>query len=131
MLRSALSLHGLHPRHVNRNLVASYKRRALDRGLALQSDRVSSFGLRRDPQLHLHLDRLAADASLFLLRFHSKSPLATTHQHRPDRDIMSKYGEGKDLPNLEMLKSHCFATIPKPEGNLTGRTALVSGATSG
>lgn len=44
---------------------------------------------------------------------------------------MTKYGSGKDFSTAAMLKAHLFTTIPEPKGNLTGRVALISGATSG
>ncbi|POY74176.1 hypothetical protein BMF94_2750 [Rhodotorula taiwanensis] len=44
---------------------------------------------------------------------------------------MSKYGPGKSLPVGEFIWGHLTHEVPKPEGNLTGRTALVTGATSG
>ncbi|GAA5865133.1 hypothetical protein JCM3774_002143 [Rhodotorula dairenensis] len=44
---------------------------------------------------------------------------------------MTKYGTGKQLSVPEFIWGHLTHQIPKPEGNLAGRTALVTGATSG
>lgn len=44
---------------------------------------------------------------------------------------MTKYGTGKQLAVTEFIWGHLTHQVPKPEGNLIGRTALVTGATSG
>lgn len=44
---------------------------------------------------------------------------------------MSKYGTGKDLPVPEFIWGHLTHQVPKPEADLNGRTALITGATSG
>ncbi|GAA5926144.1 hypothetical protein JCM3775_005216 [Rhodotorula graminis] len=45
--------------------------------------------------------------------------------------MSTPYGSGQDLSRLQLIKGHLTAKIPKPVGNLTGRVALVTGATSG
>ncbi|GAA5911590.1 hypothetical protein JCM8208_005684 [Rhodotorula glutinis] len=45
--------------------------------------------------------------------------------------MSTPYGPGQDLSRLQLIKGHLTARIPKPVGNLTGRVALVTGATSG
>ncbi|GAA5984662.1 hypothetical protein JCM10908_003447 [Rhodotorula pacifica] len=44
---------------------------------------------------------------------------------------MSKYGAGKDVSVVEFIRGHLTHQVPKPEGDLTGRTGLVTGATAG
>ncbi|GAA6004434.1 uncharacterized protein JCM10292_007066 [Rhodotorula paludigena] len=44
---------------------------------------------------------------------------------------MTHYGPGADLPGFKWMLGHLTASTPKPEGNLTGRVAVVTGATSG
>ncbi|GJN93305.1 hypothetical protein Rhopal_006352-T1 [Rhodotorula paludigena] len=44
---------------------------------------------------------------------------------------MTHYGAGADLPRFKWMLGHLTASTPKPEGNLTGRVAVVTGATSG
>ncbi|BGP39461.1 hypothetical protein JCM10450v2_003425 [Rhodotorula kratochvilovae] len=45
--------------------------------------------------------------------------------------MTTAYGPGQDLSQLEFVKTHLTASIPRPEGNLSGRVALITGATSG
>jgi hypothetical protein len=44
---------------------------------------------------------------------------------------MSKYGEGKDLPFHKFVWGQLTHRVAKPEADLKGLTALVTGATSG
>ncbi|BGP57890.1 hypothetical protein JCM8202_006263 [Rhodotorula sphaerocarpa] len=46
-------------------------------------------------------------------------------------DHQPNYGTGKDLPVLEFIWGHLTHRVPRPEGDLRGQVALVTGATSG